>query len=179
MSQTSTKQRPQADIAQPPSLVLHDEVSGKGRGVFAGCTFAAGEEVLEFLGEVRDVSELNDLTYALQIGHRDFLTASGGIDDYVNHSCRPNCGIRVDNGRVVLFALRLIREGEEILFDYSTTQTGGFWEMSCQCGAANCRGQIGDFKDLPIEHQQFYISRRAVMPFLLTEDSAATGHRGS
>lgn len=170
MFKTSSTRQQQEDLNQPPSLVLHDEVCGKGRGVFAGQPFKKGALVLEFLGEVRDVSELNDLTHALQIGPRDFLTASGGIDDYVNHSCRPNCGIRVDNGRVILFALRDIRVGEEILFDYSTTQSGGYWEMDCQCGVPTCRGRIGDFKDLPTEHQQFYISQRAVLTFLLTND---------
>ena len=40
---------------QEPSLILLDEVGGKGRGVFAGKGFGAQEEVLEFLGNIVDV----------------------------------------------------------------------------------------------------------------------------
>ena len=44
-----------------PSLILKS-VGGKGRGVFALQDFKPGEEVLEFLGELKDVSEFDDLT---------------------------------------------------------------------------------------------------------------------
>ena len=152
-----------------PDLNLLDEVGGKGRGVFAGRPFTLGEEVLEFLGEVRDVESFQDLTYALQIGPRQFLTASGGVDDFVNHSCEPNCGIRSVDGRVVLFALQPIAQNDEITFDYSTTQTGGYWSMDCQCGAPHCRGVIGDFKDLPEKVKAFYVESKAVLPYLIDE----------
>ena len=165
-----SRQQNQAAAARatPSSLVLR-EVPGKGKGVFAAEAIAQGDEVLEFLGEVKDVGEFADLTHALQIGPTEFLSASGGVDDYVNHSCQPNCGIRDDQGRIVLFALRALAAGEEITFDYSTTQSGGYWEMSCQCGAPACRGRIGDFKDLPKAVRTRYVKLGAVLPFLLDE----------
>ena len=115
------------------------------------------------------MSTLSDLTHALQVGPREFLTSSGDIDDYVNHSCEPNCGIRNDGEHVILFALRDIAKSEEITFDYSTTQTGGFWSMLCQCGSPNCRGMIGDFRDLPAATQQFYLAEGAVLTYLIDE----------
>lgn len=148
-------------------LVLCQEVGGKGRGVFAAQPIRKGEEVLEFLGVVRDVTSFRDLTHALQVGPSEFLSASGGIDDYVNHSCRPNTGIRDSDGRVVLFALRAIRPGEEISFDYSTTQANGLWSMDCQCGTPVCRRTIGDFADLPPAVQAFYKKQGAVLGFLV------------
>lgn len=151
---------------QRTALILKD-VPGKGRGVFAGQAFRPGDEVLQFLGDLKDVSEFSDLTHALQVGPRAFLSASGELDDYVNHSCDPNCGIRDDQGRVVLFALRPIANTDEITFDYATTQAGGFWKMTCQCGAPNCRKTIGDFSDMPKERQQFFIKQGAVLPYLL------------
>lgn len=150
-----------------PSLVLRD-VPTKGRGVFTTRPFAKGDEVLEFLGEICDVDDFSDLTYALQIGPREFLSSSGGIDDFVNHSCQPNSGIRNVQGRIVLFALRALARDEEITFDYSTTQAGGFWEMECHCGAPTCRGRIGDFKDLPQAFRSRYVRLGAVLPFLVS-----------
>jgi len=154
---------------QEPSLILLEEVGGKGRGVFAGKDFSGQEEVLEFLGNIVDVGALADLTHALQIGSREFLTASGDIDDYVNHSCSPNCGIRSAGKRVILFALKDIAKNDEITFDYSTTQTGGYWSMQCQCGVPQCRGTIGDFRDLPAAIQQYYINAHAILDYLLEE----------
>jgi hypothetical protein len=165
----STSPRSLAKKKPQTSLILLEEVGGKGRGVFAGRDIAAQEEVLEFLGNIVDVSELEDLTHALQIGPREFLTSSGDVDDYVNHSCEPNCGIRNDDHRVVLFALRDIAKDDEITFDYSTTQTGGFWSMLCQCGSAKCRGMIGDFQDLPVNTKAFYVRQGAVLTYLVEE----------
>lgn len=183
MAQPSTKQilsRPLVRSSQSSRaassdahnhLILQD-VPGKGRGVFAQVPLTVGSEVLEFCGDRCHVTDLVDLTHALQIGHREFLCASGGIDDFVNHSCAPNCGIRQNHsGAVVLFALRNIQVGEEITFDYSTTQTGGHWHMTCQCGTPECRTNIGDFEDLPVSRQNYYISRGAVLPFLLLAQS--------
>jgi hypothetical protein len=159
--------KPALLAAEAPQLILREDVGGKGRGVFAGQAFDPGAEVLEFLGDVRKVQTFNDLTHALQIGEDTFLGPSGGVDDYVNHSCEPNTGIRQVDGRVILFALRPIEAGDEITFDYSTTQSGGYWTMACQCGSGGCRGVIGDFADLPKPLRSFYVRNRAVLPFLV------------
>lgn len=152
--------------SQRTALILKD-VPGKGRGVFAGQTFRPGDEVLQFLGDLKDVSAFQDLTHALQVGPKAFLSPSGELDDYVNHSCEPNCGIRDDKGRIVLFALNPIGNGDEITFDYATTQAGGFWKMSCECGASHCRHMIGDFSEMPKDRQEFFIRNQAVLPYLL------------
>ena len=143
------------------------QVGGKGKGVFATRAFAVGEEVLAFRGDIRDVSTFSDLTHALQIGPTSYISSSGDIDDFVNHSCAPNTGVREVSGTVTLFALEPIAAEDEITFDYSTTQDGQHLTISCQCGADNCRGTIGDFQDLPADVQRFYISKGAILPFLI------------
>jgi SET domain-containing protein len=148
-------------------LELRD-VPEKGTGVFARRAFAAGAEVLEFLGDRKDVSAFADLTHALQIGPTTYLSPSGQVDDYVNHSCDPNTGVRDDAGRIVLFALKPIATGDEITFDYATTQAGHHWTITCACGSANCRGTIADFRDMPGDRQKFYIDHGAVLPFLVS-----------
>jgi len=143
------------------------ELPHKGRAVVAKKIFEKGAPVLKFHGQKKHVSELTDLTHALQIDRQMFLAPSGQIDDYVNHSCNPNTGIRNDpEGGVYLFALKTISLGDEITFDYATTQSGGFLTMVCECGEPHCRGIIGDFKDLPLKKQQLYRTLGALLDYL-------------
>jgi hypothetical protein len=65
--------------------------------------------------------------------------------DYMNHSCEPNCGVR---GSVVVVARHDIAAGDELTFDYGTTDTDR-WSLECACGAATCRGRMtgDDWRD--------------------------------
>jgi hypothetical protein len=168
--QLSTRQNTRRFTKAPSSSLSLRHVPEKGRGVFASRKIQRGDEVLEFFGDVKDLAEFgDDLDHALQVGPRSFMAASGLIDDYVNHSCDPNCGIRNDNGRIVLFALRQIEAGEEIAFDYSTTQMNNIWGMNCACGTSLCRGEIRDFVELPETVKARYLSLQAVLPFLVED----------
>lgn len=55
-----------------------------------------------------------------------------------NHSCEPNAGFK---SSIVLEAIRDIKAGEEITFDYSFNETY-FEPFACKCGASNCRKTI-------------------------------------
>jgi SET domain-containing protein len=68
---------------------------------------------------------------------------------YINHSCDANCETIIEDGRVFIDAIRDIRPGEELGYDYQLT-----WESTddpaelalyaCRCGAAACRGSMLD-----------------------------------
>lgn len=88
----------------------------------------------------------------------------------VNHSCNPNSALYMEtlNDRVQIYALRDIATDEQITFDYSTCMDGGeTWTLECCCGEPNCRGTILNFTALPKDLQQFYVSKNAVLPFIL------------
>ncbi len=62
-----------------------------------------------------------------------------------NHSCNPNCGFK---SSIVLVAIRNIKLGEELTFDYCNNET--FFEpFECKCGSKRCRKLIKptDWKD--------------------------------
>ena len=40
------------------------------------------------------------------------------------------------------------------------------WEMNCNCGSNNCRGKIRDFKYLPPEIQQKYLTLDIVPEYI-------------
>ena len=57
---------------------------------------------------------------------------------YMNHSCAPTCWFE---GSYLMTATRDVAPGEEITFDYCTSND---WpqDWACACGAPACRGRI-------------------------------------
>ena len=128
-----------------------------GRGVFTEEPIPAAARIIRFTGPFLRYQETSPTTYALQIGPDLYIGASGGPDDFINHSCEPNAGLRIEGTAVDLYAIRDIAAGEEILFDYSTTLDEDDFTMSCQCGAPSCRKTIGDGKYLPDDVWERYV----------------------
>ncbi len=55
-----------------------------------------------------------------------------------NHSCHPNTAF----AGLDLIALREIRAGEELTFDYAKLCNETMTPFQCTCGASNCRGEV-------------------------------------
>jgi len=127
--------------------MLYRSKSHNGLGVFTDTEINSGEVVLPFRGRVVCRSEL-PAPYLedryVQIGDDLYLGPSGGLDDFVNHSCDPNCTLDVKN--LQLAALRGIRPEEEITYDYSLTIKNDDWRIDCNCGSIKCRGSIGELR---------------------------------
>jgi len=51
----------------------------------------------------------------------------------LNHSCAPNCEAELDEGRIWIIALRDIRAGEELTFNYGY-DLENYREHPCRCG---------------------------------------------
>lgn len=133
---------PVADPALEIRLTDH-----KGRGVFACESIAAGRRILEFQGRVLATADLTDDLMAMQIDTELWLCSDGSLlDDCVNHSCAPNAGFR--DGQAVLYALRDIAKGEEIVWDYSTSISELGWRLECRCGLPGCRGVVRSWGEL-------------------------------
>ena len=72
-----------------------------------------------------------------------------GADDsyiwrYLNHSCRPNAYFR----GLDVIALRGIASGEDVTFDYDSTEYDMAEPFVCQCGEASCRKIVRGFRYL-------------------------------
>jgi len=149
-----------------PALLLK-ETKEYGKGVFANEFITAGTLVITFSGPVVTAEEIVDDNYSLQISHTQFLTPSGELDDYINHSCSPNCGLILRAQTLHLYAIADIKQNQQITFDYSTsTNLGDDWTMECCCGETNCRKVIGDFNDLPKNLQEYYLALGVVPEFV-------------
>ena len=128
----------------------------RGQGVFATRPIKKGEIIAEFDGKIYQYDHAWNRyleNHAIQIGSRRWRD-SKGIATSINHSCKPNCGIKRDN-RIV--AMRNINAGEEITWDYAMTENDP-WRMKCKCGSDDCRGIIGAYRMLSQEQKKKYKS---------------------
>ncbi|MCP5199805.1 MAG: SET domain-containing protein-lysine N-methyltransferase [Gammaproteobacteria bacterium] len=166
--------RPRApDQADARSAAIADrgacEVRNVGAdeyGVFATRRFAA--KALVIAGEVAEVLE-KPTAGCHQVGEHIFVTHRGNTDK-VRHCCDPNVGIRASgDGAHDFYARRAIMPGEEITVDFALCRyTTATPRQRCRCGAANCRGQITGWKDLPAAQKAEY--RDCAPSYLLALD---------
>jgi len=53
-----------------------------------------------------------------------------------NHSCNPNIGFGRES--IIIYAIKDIKPGEELVSDYASYENGGD-SFKCTCGSKNCR----------------------------------------
>ncbi|MBW0105344.1 SET domain-containing protein-lysine N-methyltransferase [Pseudonocardia sp. KRD291] len=152
-----------SDLASD-GVVLRRTPDGTGDGVLATRAFAAGETVM--VGFLVGTLSGND-SHATQVGP-DSWVRHGGLGPKVNHSCDPNCGVRLNSGAAFDFvARRPIAPGQELTFDYAMRNyTVDHFPTVCLCGSAGCRGSVTGWKDLPAARRKDYGD--LVAPYLRT-----------
>lgn len=121
----------------------------QGKGLVAQGLIRAGEVVskLEPDQPTTPISEIltwteakqNELLhYSYQCSETHFVSEQGP-EKYMNHSCDPNTWWQDDD---TMIARRDIQPGEEVTYDYATTELAIPFEMACRCGSDMCRGTI-------------------------------------
>lgn len=144
-------------------------VSKTGQGVFAKVKIPARTPILEFTGSIvpKNKTELDPATY-LQVGGNRVMGPSGSIDDYINHSCDPNCFVHIVGNRAILYSLYIITPNTELTFDYSTssTDTHEEWKMDCMCGSYRCRKTISGYQYLPESIKTDYEAKGMIPIFI-------------
>lgn len=70
-------------------------------------------------------------------------TVGGNSTRFMSHSCEPNCTIyEMEHGTALvleIFAVKEIRSGSEITYDYSFSEGG---KIHFRCGNWRCRGLV-------------------------------------
>uniref|UniRef100_A0A7E4VCF3 Histone-lysine N-methyltransferase n=1 Tax=Panagrellus redivivus TaxID=6233 RepID=A0A7E4VCF3_PANRE len=125
-----------------------------GFGLYAKRDIDMNQMVIEYVGEVirseiceireKMYSQKNKGIYMFRIDS-DYVidaTMSGNLARYINHSCDPNCYtqiVTIDNDKkIVIFAGRPIKAGEELTYDYQFELEDTEDKIPCLCGAPNC-----------------------------------------
>ncbi|MEF9905540.1 SET domain-containing protein-lysine N-methyltransferase [Streptomyces sp. P9-A2] len=156
--------REQANVSGGYELQRTD---AKGEGVFTTRPFQSGETVM--VGTIDRELDHNH-AHASQVSEGRFVL-HGGLIPKVNHSCEPNCGIRLNaDGAHDLVARRPIPAEHEITFDYAMRNYSvDHFAAHCRCGSPHCRDRITGWKDLPAERKAAY--RGFTAPYLTDYDS--------
>jgi histone-lysine N-methyltransferase ASH1L len=130
--------------------------NNRGFGVRACRTFAPGEIIMEYTGEIiteyeserRMIEEYSksDNYYLMQFDRGLVIDGTkGSMGRFVNHSCAPNCEVRMmrgadDKAHMGIFAGdEGVMTGEELTYDYNFDNFGSS-KQQCHCGAPTCRG---------------------------------------
>jgi SET domain-containing protein len=94
-----------------------------GLGLFAQEPIKKGEMIVEYIGNILTAEEAEKRVtsqYLFEINKHKTIdgTPRWNTARYCNHSCDPNAESDVKKGRVLVLAVKNIKEGEEITYDY-------------------------------------------------------------
>lgn len=160
---TSTPDYTTSDLVEVRNSKIH------GRGVYAVKPIKKGARIMEYVGERISHAESNRRfwekdaddghTFFFVVNHKTVIDGTHGGNDarFINHRCLPNCETVTEGNQIFIDAIRDIKPGEELGYDYQLT-----WDSdddpeelalyACRCGSKNCRGTMLDV--LPVDEQR-------------------------
>ena len=132
-----------------------------GRGVYARTNIPKGTRLIEYAGELithaeadrryddEDTSDHHTFLFILNEKWCVDAVRGGNIARFINHSCDPNCIAWIIDDKIWIDALRPIRKGEELGYEYEYEFEKGYTiedleAYPCFCGSPKCRGTIVD-----------------------------------
>lgn len=137
---------------------LYRGTSVTGSGLFLSRPVKKGAFLAPFDGPTYNAVLDGDLPpqaqgFPIQIGPSQMRDAVG-LARWCNHSCQPNCGLRLRSGWYWIYSRRPIAVGEEITIDYAMSQWRDdvifFPPVACVCGSVRCRGLNLGAESLPV-----------------------------
>jgi SET domain-containing protein len=129
-------------------------------GVFAEEDIAKDTRIIEYVGEKITVKEgerrldasfashrsnqTNGAVYIFELNKRYSIDGNVPYNTarHINHSCDPNAETDIIRGKIWIIAIKDIKAGEEITYDYAYDFDEDYKDHPCRCGAANCAGFI-------------------------------------
>jgi SET domain-containing protein len=146
-------------LAERPELVRVRSSRIHGKGVFALKSIRKGARVIEYLGdrvthkeadaryETKTTDDNHTFLFIVDRGVVIDASFNGNAARFINHGCDPNCESVIEDRRVFIEAIRAIKPGEELKYDY---QIGRDKDdppnvdevFACRCGSPKCRGTM-------------------------------------
>lgn len=119
-------------------VVVKRASKGAGLGLFAEEPIEKGEYIIDYVGEILPNAqcEYNLGKYLFEVG--EYFTVDGSarenIARYINHSCKPNAEVEIEQGEINIYAIKNIESGEEITYHYGKDYFNEFIKpIGCQC----------------------------------------------
>ena len=122
------------------------------KGLYATKNIKSGKVVINYKGKLITKKETdtnpkfdNDKAiYLFNLNSRYDLDGDFKYNDarLINHSCNPNCEVEGKGLKLWITAIKDIKKGEELSYDYGFGYDEDYKQFVCRCGAKNCVGYI-------------------------------------
>ena len=121
-------------------------------GLYANRNIKSGTRIIEYKGKIISVKQSendpkfdnNKAIYLFNLNKRYDLDGAYNfnIARLINHSCNPNCEVFGKGLKVWVYAMKNIKKGEELSYDYGFSFDENFRQFPCNCRSKNCVGYI-------------------------------------
>lgn len=137
---------------KPQGSAIHQQ------GLFASKKIPKNAEIIEYVGE--KISTKEGDRRAIDLADEREGTGDASVymfildDDHdvdgnvphntaklINHGCDPNCEAQIIDDEIWIVALREIKKGDELTFDYGF-ELDHYEDHPCRCGSPKCIGYI-------------------------------------
>ena len=122
------------------------------RGLYANKNIKSGTKIIEYKGKIVTKKKVEENSkydndkaiYLFNLNKKydldgDFRYNTARL---INHSCNPNCEVSGVGLKIWVYAIRDIKKGEELSYDYGFGYDEYYKDFPCRCGAKNCVGYI-------------------------------------
>ena len=121
-------------------------------GLYANCNIKRGTKIIEYKGKLVTVKnsekdpkfDNSKAIYLFGINKKYDLDGNFSFNTarLINHSCEPNCEVFGEGLKLWIFAMKNIKKGEELSYDYGFSFDQDYRNYPCNCGSKNCAGYI-------------------------------------
>ena len=118
------------------------------KGLYANQNIKKGTRIIEYKGKIVSVKETSKnpkfdnekAIYLFNLNKRYDLDGDFKFNTarLINHSCEPNCEVTGEGLKVWVYAIKDIKKGDELSYDYGFSFDEDFKNYPCRCGAKNC-----------------------------------------
>ncbi len=122
------------------------------KGLYASCNIKKGTKIIEYKGKIISVKKSKTdpkfdnekAIYLFNINKRFDLDGDFKFNTarLINHSCDPNCEVFGEGLKVWVYAMKDIRKGDELSYDYGFSYDENFRQFPCNCRSKKCVGYI-------------------------------------
>lgn len=146
-------------VGKPSPYIIVKSSGIHNKGVFAKKNIKKGTKIIEYVGEIITKKESDSraqtqleknkknkthgAVYIFELNKR--YDIDGNVPwnkaKYINHSCDPNAETEDINGHIWIIAIKDIKKGEEITYNYGY-DLEDYKDHPCKCKSKNCVGYI-------------------------------------
>lgn len=119
-------------------VVVKRAEKGAGLGLFAEEKIEKGDYIIDYVGEILPNARCEDHPGKYLFEVDEHFTVDGSsrenIARYINHACKPNAEVEIEQGEINIYAIKDINPGEEINYDYGKEYFNEFIKpLGCKC----------------------------------------------